>query len=101
MRRTAIRFYRWWRALNHQGLVENSFDGNGKHRRAEAIGLLVAAAPMVPLMVSDEMGLERGWLWYGWGAIAIAWGVSILGVTIYQTGKTAVRYCRGWWNGRR
>ena len=100
MRRTATRFYRWWRALNRRGLVENTFEGNDKHERAEAIGLLVAAAPMVPLMVSDEMGLERGWLWYGWSAIAIAWATSISGVIIYQTGKTAVRYYRDWWNGR-
>jgi hypothetical protein len=88
------RFYRWWRALNHQGLVENTFKGYDKNKRAEAIGLLIAAAPMLPLMVSDTMGLKRGWLWYGWSAIAIAWGVSVVAVITYQTGKTLVSYYR-------
>ncbi len=86
--------YRWWCALNYEGLVENSFEGFDKHKRAVAIGLLIAAAPMLPLMVSDVTGLERGWLWYGWSAIAIAWGVSVLGAIFYQTGKSAVRYFR-------
>lgn len=93
--------YRWWRALNHQGLVQNSFGGYDKHKRAEAIGLLIAAAPMLPLMVSDMTGLERGWLWYGWSVIAIAWGVGVLATIFYQTGKSAVRYYRDWWNRRR
>lgn len=101
MKKTAIVFYRWWRALNHQGLVENTLEGYHKHERAEAIGLLTAAVPMIPLIVSDDMGLERGWLWYGWGAIAIAWGVTILAIVLYQTGKSIVRYYRDWWNGRR
>lgn len=87
--------------MNHQGLVENNLDGYHKHKRAVAIGLLTAAAPMLPLAVSDEMGVERGWLWYGWGAIAIGWGVIVLAVILYQTGKSAVRYYRDWWNGRR
>ena len=95
------RFYRWWRALNHQGIVENTFDGYDKHKRAKAIGLLIAAAPTLPLMVSDAMGFERGWLWYGWSVIAVGWGVSILGLILYQTGKTAVRYYRDWWQGRK
>lgn len=94
MKGTATRFYRWWRALNHQGLVENTVGGYDKHKRAEAVGLLIAAAPMLPLMVSDEMGLERGWLWYGWSVFAIAWGVGIVGLILYQTGKTVMRYFR-------
>lgn len=101
MERIATRFYRWWRALNRQGLIENTWDGLEKHRRAKAIGLLTAAAPMLPLAVSDAMGLERGWLWYGWSLIAIAWAGGILAVILSQTGKTVIRYCRDWWRGRR
>ena len=101
MRRTLIGFYKWWRALNHPGLVDNTFEGYDKHKRAAAIGLLIAAAPMLPLMVSDTIGLERGWLWHGWSAVAIAWGLGILAVIFYQTGKTAVRYYRDWKRGRR
>lgn len=101
MRRTLTGIYRWWRALNHQGLVESTFEGYDKHKRAEAIGLLIAAAPMLPLIVSDTIGLERGWLWYGWSAVAIAWGLSIFAVIFYQTGKTAVRYYRDWKRGQR
>lgn len=101
MKRTLSRFYRWWRALNHQGLVDNTFEGYDKYKRAEAIGLLIAAAPMLPLMVSDAMGLDRGWLWHGWSVIAITWGVSIGAVMVYQTGKTAVRYYQEWKKGRR
>ena len=101
MQRTLSRSYRWWRALNHQGLVENTLEGYNKNKRAEAIGLLIAAAPSLPLMVSDTMGLDRGWLWYGWRVIAIIWAVGIGTVMVYQSGKTFVRYCREWKKGRR
>lgn len=101
MKRTVSRFYRWWRALNHQGMVDSSFEGYGKNKRAEAVGLLIAAAPMLPLMLSDTMGLERGWLWYGWSAVAVVWAASIVAIIIYQTGKSLVRYYRARRLGRR
>lgn len=92
--------YRWWRALNHQGLTDGSFDGYAKYKRAKAVGLLTAAAPMLPLMLSDEMGFERGWLWHGWSAIAISWGIGVLTIIFYQTGKSAIRYYQDWRNGQ-
>jgi hypothetical protein len=96
VKQSASKLYRSWRRLNREGLTENTLEGYGKFKRAEAIGLLVAIAPTVPLMISDEMGLSRGGLWYGWSVIAIGWFVTVLGVIFYQTGKTAARCYRDW-----
>jgi hypothetical protein len=100
VKRPASKFYRSWRQLNRHGLTENSLEGYGRFKRAEAIGLLTAIAPSVPLMISDQMGFARGWLWYGWSVIAVAWFVTVLAVILYQTGKVAACYYRQWWGGR-
>jgi hypothetical protein len=97
---SASKFYRAWRRLNSEGLTENTLEGYGKFKRAEAIGLLTAMAPSVPLIISDEMGFARGWLWYGWGVVAVAWFVTVLGLIFYHTGRTAARYYREWWQRR-
>lgn len=52
------------------------------NRRAEAIGILTAMAPFVPLMISDELGLDRGWPWYLWAVIAAGWGVACVGLML-------------------
>ena len=78
--------HKWWRALNHQRLVDKTFKGYDKHTCAEAIRLLIfAAASMLPLMVSDTIGLERRCRRAG----------------TYHTGKTSIRYYRDWKKGRR
>lgn len=96
MKKAATRFYRWWRALNRQGLIEGDFEGLRKSKKAEAIGFLVAMAPTAPLMISDISGRERDWLWYIWCVIAGSWLIGITGVILFQSGKTFVRYCRDW-----
>lgn len=74
------RQYRRWRALQHFGLMTAGWAGWRASRRAEAIGILVAMAPCLPLMISDELGLARGWLWYGWAVISVIWAVMCLTV---------------------
>lgn len=85
--RSAARFlkrrYRRWRALQHFGLTDGGWSGLAANRRAKAIGLLIAIAPMAPLMLSDEIGLARGWLWHGWAAIAATWIASCFAVMLY------------------
>lgn len=100
MKRPALNFYRSWLRLNREGLTANTLLGYLKFKRAKAIGLLTAIAPSVPLMISDEMDLTRGWLWYGWSVVAIAWSVTVFGVIFYQSGKAAVRYYREWRRNR-
>jgi len=82
------------------GLTENTLEGYGKFKRAEAIGLLVAIAPSATLMISDEIGFARGWLWYCWSVVAGGWFVTVLGILLYRTGHTAARYYRHWWRSR-
>ncbi|HTM72498.1 MAG TPA: hypothetical protein VL198_04640 [Pseudolabrys sp.] len=100
MKLPASKLYRAWRRLNGEGLTENTLEGYDKFKRSEAIGLLAAMAPSVPLIISDEIGFARGWLWYGWGVIAIAWFVTVLGLVFYDSGRTAARYYREWWRRR-
>jgi hypothetical protein len=101
VKQLAQKFYRSWLELNREGLLENTVEGYGKFKRAEAIGLLVAIFPVLPLAISDQMGFQRSWLWYGWSVIALVWFVAALGLIFYQTGKTAARFYRDWWRRRR
>jgi hypothetical protein len=90
----ALRFYRWWRALNHQGLTQDTWNGLDKFQRAKAVGLLVALAPMIPLMVSDQMGFERGWLYNAWSLFAGVWLTGVFGTILYQTGRSLTGYLK-------
>lgn len=99
MKRPTLLFYRWWRALNHQGLVENTLEGNDKHKRALAIGAVVAAAPILLLGIAESAGL-RGWPRNTWATLALIWALAIIAVMLLQTGKSVVRYYREWWRKR-
>ena len=54
--------------------------GYSKSERVDAKFFLLALAPVVPLMISDELGLSRGWLWHGWCWLSVLWAVVILGI---------------------
>lgn len=77
------RRYRRWRALQHFGLTDGGWSGLSAARRAKAIGFLIAVAPMAPLLVTDEMGLTRGWLWHCWAIIAAVWSAFCLAVILH------------------
>jgi hypothetical protein len=94
MKRMAVSAYRSWLNLMRHGLLENTFAGFDKHKRAQAVVFFVSIIPTIPLIISDEMGVERGWLWYGWSAIAVPWFITVWGVAVYQVGRTAVRFFR-------
>ena len=98
MIRKLVQGYRHWRRLNHEGLNEHDFVGLRKFEKAKAIGILVAAAPTVPLMLSDEFGIGRGWLWYGWAVIAVAWLVGIVGLVMWSSVQSLQIYMRNWRN---
>lgn len=99
MKRPARLYYRWWCALNHQGLVQNTGEGHFKNKLALAVGAVVAAAPILLLPVAESAGLQ-GWPRDAWATLAFAWALGIIAVMLFQTCKSAVRYYREWWNKR-
>lgn len=96
MFRKLIQGYRRWQLPNHEGLNEDDFVGLRKFQKAKAIGILVAAVPTIPLMLSDEFGFQRGWLWYGWAVIAVAWLVGIVGLVAWSSVQSLQTYMRNW-----
>ena len=69
--------YRKWRALTHKGMTDHGWTGLAAYQNSKAIAFFVSIVPIVPLMVSDELGFGRGWLWFGWSAIAVLWFAAI------------------------
>ena len=68
--------------------------GYGKSERIEAKFLLLAMAPIVPLMVSDKLGWHRGFIWKAWMCLSIAWGVVIIGamfVSLWRAFRRSIR----------
>lgn len=96
MIRKLIQGYGRWRRLNHEGLNEDDFVGLRKFERAKAIAIVVATMPTVPLMLSDEFGIDRGWLWYGWAVVAVAWLVGILALVAWSSAQSFRIYMRNW-----
>lgn len=78
------RLYRRWRVLQYKGLTRGGWASLSTNRRAEAIGILTAMAPVIPLMISDELGGSRGWLWNAWFVVAIGWAVACCGVMMFH-----------------
>lgn len=54
--------------------------GYAKSERLDAKFLLLALAPFVPVMVSDQLGWSRGVLWHMWCWLSVVWALVIVGV---------------------
>jgi hypothetical protein len=53
--------------------------GFSKSERVDAKFFLLALAPFVPVMISDQLGWRRGLLWHTWFSIRAVWAVVIVG----------------------
>ena len=54
--------------------------GFAKSERLDAKFFLIAIAPFVPVMVSDQLGWSRGGLWHtGWW-LSVIWALAIIGI---------------------
>lgn len=99
MKRPVRLYYRWWRALSHQGLVQYTSEGHFKNKLALAIGAVLAASPILLLPLAESAGL-RGWPRDAWATMAYVWALGIIAVMLFQTCKSVVRYYREWWSKR-
>ena len=54
--------------------------GYAKSERLDANFLLLALAPFVHVMVSDQLGWSRGVLWHMWCWLSVVWALVIVGV---------------------
>lgn len=51
--------------------------GFSKSERIDAKFLLLALAPTVPCIISDQFGWSRGTLWNTWFWISVLWAITI------------------------
>ena len=54
--------------------------GFSKSERIDAKFFLLAAAPFVPVMASDQLGWSRGVLWHAWFWFSGVWAVAVVAV---------------------
>lgn len=54
--------------------------GFSKSERVDAKFYLLALAPFILVMISDEMGLSRGVLWHAWWWLSVVWAIVIFGI---------------------
>ena len=54
--------------------------GFAKSERVDAKFFLLALAPFVPVMISDQLGWGRGLLWQAWFWLSTVWAVAIVGI---------------------
>jgi hypothetical protein len=87
-----------WQMTNRKTAGER-LAGYGKSERIEAKFFLLACAPILPLIASDELGWPRSVLWYAWMWLTIVWAVSILGVMFVSFYRAFRRSLRDWRNG--
>jgi hypothetical protein len=73
--------------------------GYGKSERIEAKFLLLAAAPLLPLLVSDKLGWSRGVLWTAWMGLSIVWAIVIFSIMFASLWRGFRRSVRDWRNG--
>lgn len=66
-----------WQISNRR-TVGRRLAAYGKSERVEAKFFLTAMAPVIPLMVSDKLGWERGLVWKTWMCLSIAWAGGIM-----------------------
>ena len=54
--------------------------GFAKSERLDAKFFLLALAPFVPVVVSDQLGWSRGDLWHMWWWLSVIWALAIIGI---------------------
>ena len=54
--------------------------GFTKSERVDAKFFLLALAPFVPVMASDQLGWSRGTLWHAWFWVSVVWAVFVGGL---------------------
>ncbi|WP_264592286.1 hypothetical protein [Sphingobium sp. B10D7B] len=62
--------------------VRQRIAGFAKSERVDAKFFLVALAPFVPIMISDELGWSRGIIWYAWFGLSVAWALVVVGINV-------------------
>lgn len=53
-----------------------------KSERLDAKFFLLALAPFVPVMVSDQLGWSRGVLWHMWWWLSVIWALAVVGTGV-------------------
>ena len=56
--------------------------GFSKSERVDAKFFLLALAPFIPVMVSDQLGWTRGFLWHAWFWLSAGWAVFIVTINV-------------------
>lgn len=69
--------------------------GFAKSERLDAKFFLLAVAPFVPVIVSDELGWSRGVLWHLWCWLSVIWALAIIGVGFASYWRAFRRSLRG------
>ncbi len=69
--------------------------GFGKSERVDAKFILLVIAPFVPVIISDQVGWERGKLWHVWFWISAAWAVVILCIGLASYWRALRPYMQG------
>jgi hypothetical protein len=77
-----------FRRLGEGGTVGSRLSGYTRTQRVEAKFFLLALAPFLPLVLSDELGWHRGASWEAWMWLSIAWAVFVLAYMFSKLGKT-------------
>ena len=85
--------------MTNRKTVGTRLGGYSKSERVEAKFLLLAMAPLIPLIVSDKLGWTRGILWKVWGVLSIVWYIVIAGLLMVSMGRAFWRAVRDRRNG--
>ncbi|RSY88152.1 hypothetical protein DAH66_06835 [Sphingomonas koreensis] len=85
--------------MTNRKTVGERLAGYAKSERVEAKFFLFGMAPVVPLIISDELGWPRGSLWTVWAVLSVAWFIVIVGVGLVGALRAFRRSLRGKRNG--
>ncbi len=88
-----------WQMTNRKTMGKR-LAGYGKSERVEAKFFLLALSPTIPLMLSDMLDWERGFLWKAWMCLCIAWALGIMFIMFASLWRSFGRSMRDWRNGR-
>jgi hypothetical protein len=66
--------------LTKRKTVGQRIAGLSKSERIDAKFLLLALAPFLPVMVSDQLGWSRGVLWHAWFWLSVTWAAAVAGI---------------------
>lgn len=66
--------------MTNRKTVSERLAGYAKSERVDAKFFLLGMAPVVPLIISDELGWPRGDLWTVWAVLSVVWFIGIVGI---------------------